>query len=275
VSAIRWDWIHLTGFFILGYLSRDPSTLNCILTNPLITLLEFSLKLISVALALAYAFTFNQIFEKYSEKGASKKILTSSLLLLFPLLLTFIFLSDPFRILLLGFIILFTLYSIPRFGLKKFPFIGSFINSLCFAFLFLAGCEEVRFFEYNSIFLMLLIAFQFVSQLLHELEHSKIDKKFAVRSTAIFLGREVAHRLCKSILLFSIFLATVLIFLENIWFALPISLPSILFALYFISQFEMLPYGKLRRNYRKLGIVVGCWFLVINSMRTIIKGCLA
>lgn len=269
MGTIRWDWIHLTGFFILGYFSKDFS--GCIFGFHIPVLQDFLLKLVNVALALAYAFTFNQIFEKYVEKGIVFKILISSFLLLSLFFITLLFLPKFFRVLLFSFIILFTLYSIPKFGLKKFPFVGSSINSLCFALLFIAGCEKVKFPGYSGLFLMLLITFQFVSQLFHELEHKKIDEKFNVHSTASFLGEDATLKLCRSAFLFSIFLAIIFLFVDNVWLTLPISLPSILFSYHFISKLQILSPRELRRSYKKYGLILGCWFLLLNLIKTAIQ----
>ncbi len=181
------DWFYLTGFFLLGYSLNKLGNFDFSI---------FSLEFVVVSLSLAYAFSFNEIFEEYRNPSKAVKILLLSIV---PLLLSVSILpltSPEFQLPMSMFLFLFTIYSLPRFGLKSVPFISSLLNTIGFSLLFLSG-SGFNLDLYSTMFLFLCCSFQLVSQLVHEMEHLEIDKRYNAKTTAIFIGVRNCERICR------------------------------------------------------------------------------
>ena len=254
------DWFYLTGFFLLGYSLNKPRNFD---------LSIFSLEFAVVCLSLAYAFSFNEIFEEYRSPSKAVKILLLSIV---PLLLSVSILpltSPEFQLSISIFLLLFTIYSLPRFGLKSVPFISSLSNTIGFSLLFLSG-SGFNLDLYSTVFLFLCCSFQLVSQLVHEMEHLEIDKRYNAKTTAIFIGVRNCERICKIISSSCILQTIFIIFLSNdyLYSLFFIALPSITLSVYSLLRISKTKPKRFRESFRVLGIIVGFLFLLHNLLAT-------
>jgi len=251
------DWIHLTGFFLLGYSLNNLKNLN---------IQVFILEILTVCLSLAYAFSFNEIFEHHRSPDEALRILLFSAI---PLLLTIFilpFTPSAFQLPISIFLLLSTMYSFPRFGLKSIPFVSTLLNTVCFSLLFLSG-SGFNLTLSSSIFLSLCCSFQLVSQLIHEMEDLEVDRKYGVKTTAVFLGIKRCRDICVIVLILCILQSLSLTFLSKSHYSfLFITLPSSLLSVYFLLKLPEVTPKRLRKDFRLFGIIVGFLFLLHNFL---------
>jgi len=172
-----------------------------------ILLTEFNFQLISLVilsalLALAHSFSLNDFFDfklakernyisKISERYG-EKIIESLILLpfIFALIIGFYISSISFLILFCYFSLSF-LYSCPPFRLKRHYLLSILTCSICMGgLLFLFGFFSLTTkltFEAFVFFIIFFFYFMFV-ELVHQIDHMRIDKKSGIRSFPITFG---------------------------------------------------------------------------------------
>jgi 4-hydroxybenzoate polyprenyltransferase len=200
------DWIKVLGLVLIP----------CILFKASIT---DTLKLIFItSLLLAYSFSINDFFDfkcrgEKNLVGETYKMEKniSILLLLIPSFMLICFLAVIFptflsRIFFILDFLIFSLYSIPPFRLRDRKIIDVLSNSLMFPLILLYS--YFYFTVSFSLFLLLLfLSFFFyflVSEIIHEIAHSKKDRLTGRITTAAWLGRKRSIKLIKLILFLSL-----------------------------------------------------------------------
>jgi 4-hydroxybenzoate polyprenyltransferase len=200
------DWIKVLGLVLIP----------CLFFKALIT---DTLKLIFItSLLLAYAFSINDFFDFKcrGEKNLVGEIYKerkniSVLLLLIPsfMLICFSAVTFPtflFRIFFILDFLIFSFYSIPPFRLRDRKIIDVLSNSLMFPLILLYS--YFYFTVSLSLFILLLFLSLFfyflVSEIIHEIAHSKKDRLTGRITTAAWLGRKHSIKLIKLILFLSL-----------------------------------------------------------------------
>jgi hypothetical protein len=230
------DWRHFLGLTFLGYLCDKPFCSSYYLL----------IKIVISGLLLAFAFSWNEFFDR----KFSKKRVFFPLTPLFLILLLVKFLNPATKILTLLFFLVALLYSLPPIRLKSYPFIGTFCNAFGFSLLFLIGVDNFE----NQIVLPLylgLFSLLCVAQLIHELTHAPQDKSERILTTTLFLGEKKTKILLLSFL--------VLAFLSFCKFSFLIAGFLLLSASHItvLLTKKEINYSHLRKIYRYDGLVLG------------------
>jgi len=227
------DWIHYLGYTLIGSaLAKNFNIVNLIVTSFL----------------LAYAYSFNDYYDKKQKKKY----------FLIPLIFYFILLPflPTFSILVsLFFFILFTAYSHPKIWLEGQPYISTFSNSIGFTLLLLLPFQRATdVFAYFP-FLILIFLLNTAAQLLHEIVDYKEDKKINKITTTVKFGIRTSLTLFKLCLIVTLLLAILLLRKSPL-----ISLSTIFFSLLFLKIKKV--NRKIRRKFKELGILVGIIYLI-------------
>jgi len=228
------DWIHYLGYVLLG---------SSICKN-------FSLSIFLLAsLMLAYAYSFNEYFDKKLKRK----------FFVLPLLFSFLFLPFLNSLQLLiyfSFILLVTFYSLPLTYLEGKPILSTLSNSIGFLLIFLLPFTTLKKIIEFSNFLLLLFLLNSAAQIIHEIVDYRKDKKIGKNTTAVILGIKNSIFLLRVTLLLTAITSLFLFFSLKI-----VSISSFLFS----SFFFLLSYKKIdnrfRRKFKHLGIVCGTFFL--------------
>lgn len=244
------DWLHYIGFFILGY-SLYYSNINFL----------FILQIIEVSLLLSYAYSLNQFFDKKMKRKYIIFPLVPLFLALFPLA----FFGSIKNILIISFIILVTLYSVPKIRLKSFPIICSFSNNIGFSIFFLLGVSPNLTSTLTLKFFFLLFFLQSSAQFIHEMVHMKKDKRESITTTAILLGKNRTKKLYSLFLVLASIVSLTFTYSTISFFLLTI--PTLAFSSYFIISIDNPKIGNLREKYRVYGMITGLFFLLNNVIR--------
>lgn len=180
------DWIKNLGIVVIGLVlagSLDIRIFLVILTH--------------TSFLLAHSFSINDFYDfklmkeanyisKKIKKGTSEqRILAFTLLPLFGILATSLFLPFNSLMFTLLFILFFNMYSCPPLRLKRNWFFSLFINSLCIgAFLFLISYFSAAGSLTNKAVMLVVIFFNYIfsTELIHQISHMKKDKKARIRS---------------------------------------------------------------------------------------------
>jgi len=227
------DWVHYLGYTLIGsMLTRNFNILNLIVTS----------------LLLAYAYSFNDYYDK-KQKRKYFFIPLISYFILLPFLPTFSILMSIF------FLILFTVYSHPKFWLEGRPYISTFSNSVGFTLLLLLPFQRATHVFDHLPFLILIFLLNSAAQLLHEIVDYKKDRKINKLTTTVKLGIRASLILFK----FSL-IATLLLAILLLWRFPLISLSTIFFSLLFLRIKKV--DRKTRRKFKKWGILVGIIYLI-------------
>lgn len=233
------DWWYFLGLIVLGFFfNRSPS------------FFYFLTKILISGLLLAFAFSWNEFFDK---KFPRKKIIFP-LIPLFLILFSLNILNQKNKILTFLFLLVALLYSLPPIRLKSYPFIGTFCNAFGFSLLFLIGANN---FKNNLIWPIYfgLFSLLFVAQLIHELEHALQDKSARILTTAIFLG----ERRTKFLIIFFLLLGDT----SFLRFSLFVTIISLIYSLYIIILLiKNINYSSLRKIYRYTGLAFGIILLL-------------
>ena len=244
------DWIHYMGFFILGY-TLYQSSINFL----------FLIQTVEVSFMLGYAYSLNKVFD---EKMSKHNVIFP----LIPLLLALIFLiffDLRKKILITGFLILVTLYSMPKIRLKSIPIICSLSNNIGFLLFLLLGASENLMNILTIKFFFLLFFLQSSAQFIHEMVHMKEDRRESITTTAILLGKNRTKKLYSLFLVLASIVS--LTFTYNTISFLLLTIPTLAFSSYFIISIDNPKIGNLREKYRVYGIITGLFFLLNNIIR--------
>ena len=177
------NWYYYVGFYILGRFVNGIRNFEW----PVI---------LAILVSLAFSFSLND----YVDKGTRKFFVYP--LLLIPVIYLFL---KPYQLtLFILFILLSVLYSWkPR--LKGVPILGSLCCTLAFPLFFLLGYQNGFSLEIKGIlYYIFLCFFSALLQLIHEVNHLKMDKIENIRTTAVALGKRRVEMICLFICLLSI-----------------------------------------------------------------------
>jgi len=209
--------------------------------------------LFQLALAFAYSFAINDFFDHFISKERNylgnvlkqlgkRKALFLCILPLFGIFVSFIFFSSLLAIIPLTFIIiLFTLYSVPPFRLKRHYILSLPINSLCIAilpFLFILSFYGT-YPEQATVFLILFFLYIFFHEIIHQIAHFKYDKKSGIRSFPVVFDFKRSLLIIKISLIIYILIVVFFIFINpysNFIFVI-----SILFSFYRLYKLSKTP----------------------------------
>lgn len=237
------NWYYYLGFVLIGLSLRlmlDIDTIKHVLLG---------------ASLLAYAFSFNNYYDKHEKR----KFFILPLILSFCLLPLFNF----FQIIVsLIFLIIVTLYSAYPFRLKAKPFISSFCNGFGFTIIFLLGYFIIPNIELDGIiFFILLFSFNMIAQFIHEVVDLNEDKKDSNITTAVFLGKENIKKLCYLFLFSTILLVSYFFYLGIINILIFIS--TISFEIFFMIEIKKEKIDiNLRKKFRIFGILIGVIYII-------------
>jgi len=241
------DWFHYIGFFILGY-SLYQLNIDFL----------FFLQIVEVSLMLSYAYSLNQFFDK----KMAKKNMLFFLVPLFLALVLLVFFDMTKTILIIIFMVLVALYSIPKIKLKSLPMICSFSNNVGFSLLFLLGASNNLVSNLTIKFFFLLFFLQSAAQFIHEIAHFSEDKKEGLTTTAILFGKNQTKKAYSFFLVLASIVS--LTFVDNTISFLLLTIPTVLFSSYFILSANKIKITELRKEYRFYGILIGSLFLLNN-----------
>lgn len=232
-------WLHFLGFTVLGAVA-----------SPSIPLSRLFVGVAASALLLAYAYSFNDFFDK-KKKGFFP---FAPLFLFAPLMFVMDARQIFFSIL---FVIIVTLYSLPAPRLKAFPVFGTLSNSIGFSFLFLIG-SQLPLNRVSLVLLVILFVLETVAQLIHELADMKEDAKDRVLTTARWVGRKNTQRISRMLLVIAIFVSLSMTNSFGFYF---IGIPTIIFSSLFFVRTSFPDSAVVRAEYRKVGMLAGMFFL--------------
>lgn len=129
-------------------------------------------------------------------------------------------------------------YSHSRIFLKSRPLVGTFVNSISFADLFLIGAATYSGIALESLLMSVLIAFVSVPfQVIHEIGHVASDRRRGLATTVSKLGNEKSVLIANISLAFSVVAAfLVYVFFKNVY--TPVFTVSLSAALFWILRME-------------------------------------
>jgi len=227
------DWVHYLGYTLIGStLARNFNILNLIVTSFL----------------LAYAYSFND----YYDKKTKKKYFFIPLIFYFILLP---FLPTFSTLVSMLFFILFTVYSHPKTWLEGRPYISTISNSIGFTLLLLLPFQRATDVLAHFPFIIIIFLLNTAAQLLHEIVDYKEDRRINKITTTVKLGIRASLILFKLCLITTLSLAILLLLRSPL-----ISLSTIFFSLLFIKI--NIVNKKIRRKFKEFGIFVGIIYLI-------------
>jgi len=238
------NWFYYLGYFILGFtlFYKEFKFFN---------LFYFLSSFFASAFALAYAYSFNTIIDKKLKSKCFIYPLIACLFLSFFLPLTsFVYL--------ITFLVITSLYSLPKIRLKGIPFVSLLINAIGFNLIFMMGYFSYSFTDLFFLFFILLFILNLIAQLIHEIHHFSQDKKQKIKNTAIFLGRKNCYIMIKILLIFLIFLSLIFFHYKFIL----IGSSTLILSFYFLFVITKKVIYKIRKEFRNYGIIVGIIYLL-------------
>jgi 4-hydroxybenzoate polyprenyltransferase len=265
------DWLHFLGFTILGVLLGKPAA--ALSPAPTILIIAAS------AALLAYAYSFNDVFDRQYELpyGAHirvNRIKTRDVLAsVCPLMLGVIMLAQfSSTVLELGvlFSLLWFCYSYPRPRLRAVPIFCTAVNGVGFPILFLMGFQTVNADLFGAVFLFFaLVLLEIPAQLIHEICHSQGDRRLGFSTTAVRYGTGKALQGAILALIANVILVAILLvqgFTSPI-VALSLGSFAVIFSivLFFVQRLARLNFHELRVKYRYGGIIAGV-IIAISSL---------
>lgn len=189
------DWVKNLGICLIAFLTANP------LFN-FSTYQQTLLFLTGVALAYAYAFSINDFFDYKLSKETSyigklikrykeKLVIFLCFIPLFCFFLIFLFLKELSSYLLILFIFLYSLYSIPPFRLKKYYFFSIPINAVCIGLLtylsaYFLLTTKITF--QVVLFSIIFCSYLIFQEIIHQIAHRKRDKGASIYSLPNMIG---------------------------------------------------------------------------------------
>jgi 4-hydroxybenzoate polyprenyltransferase len=265
------DWFKNLGICLLAIV-LSASKLN----------LLYFLPIVQFSLAYSFVFSLNDYFDyKISQeknfvqiiirKGSKEKSLL--LKIFFPLIIlipTFWLNSFNSLLFLLLFLLLSSIYSLPKFGLKKnFLFsipansfsIGAF--SFLSSYFFVSEKLDFKGIMFTVIFILLIAIYEII----HQISHIKEDKKSKIKSLPVVFGVQKSLKI--AIFIQSLILTIALIsLLMNFWSNL-VFLGTVVFSILRIFRIRRWKndFSKLRTKI--FGFEEGSFYLIVISLRYI------
>jgi 4-hydroxybenzoate polyprenyltransferase len=234
------DWLHYLGYTVLGLAITSNFSLKDWLTY-----LSLSVFL------LAYAFSFNQYFEKKERRKY----------FLLPLVLSFIFfpiLHELSKVIYVILILIATFYSWPKINFQAKPIISTLSNGFGYLLIFILPVYilSIRI----LIFSILIFLLNINAQLIHEMVDYNKDKKNKKITTTVFFGRNIIMKFFKISLLLTIFVSIIFSFLFN---NLLILISTVFYSFYFLQKIEIRRINhKYRYQYKFLGTLLGIVYFI-------------
>lgn len=262
-------WIKNIGIPILGLVVTGSYRIE-----------NFIIVILATSMVLSHSYSINNYFDHILtkennfigdliKKKKMKKniVLLLTFLPLFLILFLFPFMNIESFIFVILTAILFDLYSCPPTRLKKYP-LGLLINTNCLStFLFFHGYTLVtNVLTQRSIFLFIIIyVYLTFTSLLHEIAHSKIDKKNDLKSFPNIYGEVKAIKLAKLLLIISTIVVVSALMVNP-------NKNYIFIGTLFFNFARYRKISKRRINFQKIrdqvyGLEEGLYYLIILSLQ--------
>lgn len=185
------DWAHLLGLTILGYIYASGGSIDFI---------PLSQGILIGALYLAYGYSLNEYFDRYT----TNPLFLPGIALLFAILLAYSLHWQTALIVIFGAIAGF-IYSARPFRAKEKRLWGLFCNAFCFAPLFLIGYSTIKNLDLEAILMAVFIWLIFLPiDLIHQLNDYSQDKEDKIKTCAVSLGIKKTIFLAVMALLFTL-----------------------------------------------------------------------